>query len=102
MKEGTMVHCYCYYRVAPERAAAAREAVSAAFRVLEERLGIVGRLLQGEREPALWMEVYENVRDPDRLEATLADLLAEHRFPACLAPGSERHMERFVASPPGH
>jgi uncharacterized protein DUF4936 len=98
--KAAMVHCYCYYRIAPERAAPAREAVGLAFRVLEERLGIIGRLLQGEGEPALWMEVYENVRDPERLEATLADLLAEHRFSECLAPGSERHMERFVAQSP--
>jgi hypothetical protein len=45
------------------------------------------------------MEVYENVRDPERLEATLADLLAEQRFSECLAPGSQRHMERFIAHP---
>jgi len=95
-----LVHCYCYYRIAPEHAAAAREAVTLAFRILEERLGMVGRLLQSEREPLLWMEVYENVRDPERLEATLADLLAEYRFSACLAPGSERRMERFVAPAP--
>lgn len=92
-----MVHCYCYYRIAPQHADVAREAVTLAFRILEERLGIVGRLLHAEREPALWMEVYESVGDPDRLEATLADLLAEQRFSACLAPGSERRMERFVA-----
>jgi hypothetical protein len=94
------VHCYCYYRIAPMHADAARETVTLAFRILEEHLGIVGRLLQGEREPSLWMEVYENVRDADRLEATLVDLLAEHRFSACLAPGSERRMERFVAPTP--
>jgi hypothetical protein len=94
-----MVHCYCYYRIAPTHADGAREAIRLAFRVLEERFGIVARLLHGEREPSLWMEVYENVRDPDRLEATLADLLAERRFSACLAPGSERRMERFVAPP---
>ncbi len=95
-----MVHCYCYYRIAPEHTGAAREALALAFRVLEERLGMVGRLLQSEREPSLWMEVYENVRDPERLEATLADLLAGHRFPEYLAPGSERRMERFVAPAP--
>lgn len=94
-----MVHCYCYYRIVPARAAAAREAVTKAFRVLEERLGMTGRLLQAESDPALWMEVYENVRDPERLEATLTDLLAEHRFSECLEPGSERHMERFIAHP---
>ena len=95
-----LVHCYCYYRIAPPHADIARDAVGLAFRALEERLGIVGRLLHGEYDPSLWMEVYENVRDADRLEATLADLLAEHRFSACLAPGSERRMERFVAAAP--
>jgi len=93
-----MVHCYCYYRIAPPHEDVARKAVTLAFRVLEERLGIVGRLLHGEREPALWMEVYENVRDPARFEDTLADLLDTHRFSQFLAPGSARTIEHFVAN----
>jgi hypothetical protein len=60
-------------------------------------VGTVGRLLQAVDEPLLWMEVYENVRDPERFEATLEDLLAARRFGAFLAPGSERRAERFVA-----
>ncbi|HEX8010354.1 MAG TPA: DUF4936 family protein [Casimicrobiaceae bacterium] len=93
-----LVHCYCYYRVAPAHAEAARKAVRAVFRSVEERLGVIGRLLQRETDALLWMEVYENVRDPERLELALAELLAAHRFFACLAPGSERRMERFVAA----
>src|SRR2546422_458045 len=66
-------------------------------RSVEDRAGIVGRLLQGVDEPLLWMEVYENVRDPQRFEATIGDLLAARRFAAFLALGSERRTERFVA-----
>jgi len=91
------VHYYCYYRIEPAQAHAAREAVTLMFRALENRLGTLGRLFQGEREPALWMEVYESVRDPERFEATLTELCASHRFHALLAPGSERRIERFVA-----
>ncbi len=46
----------------------------------------------------LWMEVYENVRDPARFEVMLADLLDTHRFSQFLAPGSARTIEHFVAN----
>jgi hypothetical protein len=95
-----LAHCYIYYRVAEPHAAAARAAVAAALETLAERAGIVGRLFEGEDEPLLWMEVYENVRDTKRFEATLNDLLAARRFTAFLAPGSERRIERFVAQEP--
>jgi uncharacterized protein DUF4936 len=91
------VHCYCYYRIEPEHARAARDAVALIFRALEDRLGILGRLFQGEREPLLWMEVYEAVRDAERFEAVLAELCASQRFQTLLVPGSERRIERFVA-----
>lgn len=91
------VHFYIYYRVAEPHAAAARGVIEAVLRALEDRMGVVGRLLQGAGEPLLWMEVYENVLDPERFEATLGDLLAARRFVAFLAPGSARRIERFVA-----
>jgi hypothetical protein len=95
-----LAHCYIYYRVAEPHAAAARAAVAAALDTLEQRAGIAGRLFQGEDEPLLWMEVYENVRDTKSFEATLDDLFAARRFAAFLAPGSERRIERFVAQEP--
>jgi Domain of unknown function (DUF4936) len=70
------IHFYCYYRVAPAQSRTARAAVAETFRRIEERLGIVGRLLQGEREPWLWMEIYEDVREPEQLEFLLAELAA--------------------------
>ena len=96
MKPASPVHYYVYYRIAPAHAATARGVIEAVLRALEDRAGIVGRLLQGVDEPLLWMEVYENVVDPERFEATLGDLLAG-RFTAFLASGSERRIERFVA-----
>ena len=93
----TPVHYYCYYRIDLAQAHAARAAVALMFRTLEDRLGILGRLFQGEREPLLWMEVYEPLRDGKRFEAALAELCAWQRFHTFLAPGSERRIERFVA-----
>ena len=90
------IHYYIYYRIAAPHAAPARAAVEAVLRGIEDRIGIAGRLLQGAHEPLLWMEVYENVVDPERFEATLGDLLAGG-FTAFLASGSERRIERFVA-----
>ena len=100
MKPASPIHCYIYYRIAAPHAAAARGVIEAVLRALEDRAGIVGRLLQAVDEPLLWMEVYENVRDPERFEATLEDLLTARRFAAFLAPGSERRVERFVAPSP--
>ena len=99
MKHAHPTHCYVYYRVAAEHAAAARSAVEAVLRVLEARIGIVGRLLRGADEPTLWMEVYENVSDVERFEALLERELSLRDFAGYLAPGSSRTIERFVAHP---
>jgi hypothetical protein len=90
------LHCYVYYRIDPARATDARRAIAAIFASLEKRLGLAGRLLQRQDDPMLWMEVYEDVRDPVHFEAALADLLAAHRFSQFLGAGSARKVERFV------
>lgn len=95
-----LAHCCIYYRIAAPHAAAARAAVLAAQHNLEERAGIFGRLFEGEDDPLLWMEVYENVADTERFEITLNDLLAAARFAGFLATGSTRRLERFVAQAP--
>ena len=88
---------YIYYRVAAAQAAGARRALGSVFAALE-RSGVAARLLARQDEPLLWMEVYENVGDPARFEATLDALLADHDFTSLLAPGSSRRVERFVAA----
>ena len=95
---GTPGYLYCYYRVMPAQAPDARGAVAHLFRAAEERFGAATLLLRGEREPFLWMEVYENVADLDRLETMLAQACAARHFAAFLAPGERRRNERFVAA----
>ena len=92
--------CCIYYRVAAPHAAAARASIRAAQLRLAERAGIVGRLYEGENEPLLWMEVYEHVRDTQRFEAMLNDLLAADRFAQFLASDSPRRLERIVDQAP--
>lgn len=43
---------------------------------------------------------YEDIRDSERFEAMLNDLLTANGFAAYLAPGSERRVERFVSQAP--
>ena len=89
---------YIYYRVEQAQAEAARLAIKRLFRALEQRTGVTGRLLCRQEEPLLWMEIYDSVRDPYRFETTMAALLADRDFASLLAPGSLRHVERFVAA----
>ena len=92
------VNFYCYYRIDPARSTLARGIAARIFRVVEARHGVLGRLFQGERESALWMEVYEQVREPDRFERDLAALCESQGFASLLAVGSTRRVERFVAA----
>jgi len=91
------VFYYVYYRVAAARARAARRAIRAVLGSIEQRTGVAGRLLRRQDEPLLWMEVYENVRDPLGFEKALDALLDEYGFGSLLASGSQRKIERFVA-----
>lgn len=94
----TPVDCYVYYRIEPAHASSARRTIGVVLARIEERAGVTGRLMQSEDDPMLWMEVYENVRNPARFEAMLSELLDAHRFAQFLAPSSARKIERFVAN----
>lgn len=85
---------YIYYRVA--QPAEARAAVREIQARLGAETGIRGRLLQKVEEPALWMEIYEQVADVAGFEAALAKLLYEINFESLLQPGSRRTVERFT------
>ena len=91
------VHFYIYYRIAASHAADARTALEGVMDALQKRFAVRGRLLCAQNDAALWMEVYENVGDPVRFEATLNSLLGETPFATWMAPGSARRTERFVA-----
>ena len=87
---------YIYYRVAPAMAARARAALDAVQSALAQDTGVRGRLLRRDDDTSTWMEIYEAVADPQRFEAALERLLAQHDFDTCRAPNSRRHTERFI------
>jgi hypothetical protein len=86
---------YIYYRVAD--AAAAAPLVARLQQTMHEQAGVAGRLLKKRGEPALWMEVYEDVRDAAAFERLLARAVDELRFARVLAAGGGRKLECFEA-----
>jgi hypothetical protein len=94
------VHYYIYYRIASARAESARRAVAMILERVQCASGVSGRWLQRDDEPLLWMEVYDGVRDTIAFEAALAEAVVATGLSACLAAGTVRKTERFVAAPP--
>ncbi len=90
------VNFYIYYRIATAHAAAARAAIDTFMQALIEQFAVNARLLRAQHDPTLWMEIYENVADPERFQAGLADALDRAGFASWLSPGSTRRTERFV------
>ncbi len=86
---------YIYYRVEPERAAAAEGRVRELMSAVEQATGIAGRLLKKRGEPNLWMEIYENVADDARFEWELGQAAGRLKTTELLQSGSGRHVECF-------
>ena len=84
---------YIYYRVAD--AAAAAPMVRDLQTALRKDTGIAGRLLVKRGEPALWMEIYEDVDDASAFERALAQLVSRLDFQRVLVPGAGRKVECF-------
>ena len=70
-----LAHCYIYYRIAAPHAAAARAAILATLRAMEQHCGTVGRLYEGESEPL--QSAYSGV--PPSVPAARARVAAEER-----------------------
>ena len=90
-----MADCYIYYRIAAAREAEALRALDAMLAALRSASGVTGRIYRKTHEPLLWMEVYTDVDDVDRLADTLAELAAVHGLTACIAENERRHIEQF-------
>lgn len=84
---------YIYYRVGPQDAARVRAVVEELQRVLFEHTGVTGRLLRREDDAETWMEVYENVPDPEGFQQLLEEEL--QRLGLDTLAGSTRHTEIF-------
>ncbi|HWA11920.1 MAG TPA: DUF4936 family protein [Burkholderiales bacterium] len=87
---------YIYYRVAD--AAAAAPLVARLQRTLRDQAGVAGRLLKKRGEPALWMEIYDDVPDAAAFERLLARTVDDLRFARVLADGGGRRIECFEAA----
>jgi hypothetical protein len=86
---------YIYYRTAAD-AARIRAAVGAMQAALGEATGVAGRLLTRVEDRTTWMEVYEDVADPERFEQALAACVERFGVRSLLQAGSERYVERFT------
>jgi uncharacterized protein DUF4936 len=86
---------YVYYKVPRENAARARAAVDLLQRELAAATGVRGRLLRRRDDESTWMEIYDDVPDPARLESALDELAHRHGIAGLLAPGSSRRREVF-------
>jgi hypothetical protein len=90
-----MRHYYIYYRIQPEFAPAIESAIQRMQLEIKAQLGIAGRLLKKRDDPALWMEVYENVAENAAFEDVLRSAESATNIAGLLDPGSKRHIECF-------
>lgn len=90
-----MYHYYVYYRIDPAHVLKADAAVRQMHFALEAELGMQGRLLKKRDEPALWMEIYENVASAAGFETALQQAVKQSGVMQCLAAGERRHVECF-------
>lgn len=93
-----MNHYYIYYRISEKDAVEAELLVRAMQARLACRSGIVGRLLKKRDEPGLWMEVYEDVSEPERFEHLLNQAVDE--FDLGMFIDGPRKMECFTGGIP--
>jgi hypothetical protein len=86
---------YIYYRVAASPAEV-RAAVSAMQAALSQETSVQGCLRHRLEDQATWMEVYEDIPDPTIFDRQLDLAVERFGLRRLLAPGAERHVERFI------
>jgi len=86
---------YVYYRTnaAVERV---RAVTAPMFAALVRATGVRPRLLRRCDDTTTWMEVYEGIADRNDFEVALAGATERYEMHALLAPGTARHVERFI------
>ncbi len=92
-----MTSIFIYYRVAARDWHEAESLVRSMQARLACRTGIHGRLLKKQKEPGLWMEVYDSIPQPTRFERQLAEVEAE--FDVDMFLDGPRHREVFETEP---
>lgn len=87
---------YVYYRLRDGARARAANAADDLQKRVAERTGVRGRLLVKRGEPLLWMEIYDDVVDIERLLDALSAEASRLDFDALLQPEMPRTLEVFV------
>ncbi|TCV90207.1 DUF4936 family protein [Sulfurirhabdus autotrophica] len=90
-----MLHYYVYYRVDPDNTPTLETLVSSMQARLKCQTGVMGRTLKKRDDPLLWMEIYENVENPDHFEKALMREVDKFEIEIFLVPGTSRKMECF-------
>ena len=90
-----MLHYYIYYRVDPDDTHALETLVASMQARLKCQTGVTGRTLKKRDDPLLWMEIYENVENPEFFEKTLMREVDKFEIDIFLAPGASRKIECF-------
>jgi hypothetical protein len=91
-------HYYIYYRVSEKNADEAEHLVRSMQARLGCRSGMAGRLLKKRDDPGLWMEVYEQVANPEQFERLLNQAVDE--FDLGMFIDGPRKMECFTGGDP--
>ena len=86
---------YIYYRIAPGQEPVCTQKVAELMAFVTRETGIAGRVMKKRREPLLWMEIYENIRDEEAFERALAQAVAITKAGECLQAGASRRIECF-------
>jgi hypothetical protein len=89
-------HVYIYYRIDPAQAETAARAVDTLLAALAPYCSVAPRRLARCDEPALWMEVYQDIADFAAFSRQLDDTLRQINPDAFIV--GERHQENFCPS----
>lgn len=81
------------YRVDPARTETAERQVRLAFDRVHQLTHIAGRLLKSANDQDHWLEIYEQVADPDAFLQGLAQVTQQFGLESFLAHGFERRVE---------
>lgn len=90
-----MRHYYIYYRVPLHSQLELKERVCSMQARLKCQTGVAGKLLIRHDDPAVWMEVYDNVSDQTSFETALSAAVEKFEIDVFLDADQSRHMECF-------
>ncbi len=86
---------YIYYKVDLARSSEAQQRSREFIAAVQNATQISGKLMKKRGEPALWMEVYEDIADAAGFETTLKQIAQNINVDEFLQSPAKRHIECF-------